>query len=395
MVNGPLRTTDMRYTLAFLLILSALGAAQSSPPPKNGDIHFARLQLQHVEWGAMITVLQRVCWNDKAWKAPSGKTFDSGNPGKHGFGNEEWNFCTDDAFDGHVFGWLSWRAKGLGGKHFQILFWTIPPSGKEWLIVGAYRDATLATDKELRKLHTHFKQNGIYKRRTLEATNVVEGSSRKRYVKTHPPTAATDLRFKCPINEVEIFQPFRVLPQRLQGKKVSARFKNPMLFHKPIATSFRNTNRSDTHLQCTLSPLIEDVYPRATPASLKMIVPRHKELCNRFTAWLKTKGFKIVGREKDRVDVEFRHGKHLCRAELKACYGMTTTLAIREALGQLLEYNHYGWRTPADRWFIVLDSEPSGVDVNYLRALTSKHFLPLSLVWKSRDEFEEIPLSNR
>jgi len=41
----------------------------------------------------MITVLQRVCWNSRSWKSPSGETFDSGNPGKIGFGNEEWNFC--------------------------------------------------------------------------------------------------------------------------------------------------------------------------------------------------------------------------------------------------------------------------------------------------------------
>jgi hypothetical protein len=85
--------------------------------------------------------------------------------------------------------------------------------------------------------------------------------------------------------------------------------------------------------------------------------------------------------------VEFRDGRSLCRAELKACYGMTTTLAIREALGQLLEYNYYGWRSPAHRWFIVLDSPPSEQDMKYVRTLASKKLLPLFLCWKSRDEF--------
>jgi hypothetical protein len=119
-----------------------------------------------------------------------------------------------------------------------------------------------------------------------------------------------------------------------------------------------------------------------------MIVPRHKELCNKFISWLDSTGRVVLGREKNRVDVEFRDGKSFCRAELKTCYNMTTTLAIRDALGQLLEYNYYGWRTPADRWFIVLDSIPSGEDVKYVRNLSKKKRLPLFLCWKSENGFQ-------
>jgi len=54
----------------------------------------------------MTTILQRVCWNTDSWKKPSGETIDSGNPGKRGYGSEEWNFCTADELDGSVFGWL-------------------------------------------------------------------------------------------------------------------------------------------------------------------------------------------------------------------------------------------------------------------------------------------------
>jgi hypothetical protein len=45
--------------------------------------------------------------------------------------------------EGNVFGWLYWQARGFDDKHMQILFWTIPRSRKELLIVGAYYDATL------------------------------------------------------------------------------------------------------------------------------------------------------------------------------------------------------------------------------------------------------------
>lgn len=141
-----------------------------------------------------------------------------------------------------------------------------------------------------------------------------------------------------------------------------------------------------------IDPFVEDVYPRPTPASLRIITPRHKQLCNSFIQWLDSTGRKVSGREKHRVDVEFRDGGDFCRAELKVCYGMITTKAIREALGQLLEYNYYGWRTPADRWFIVLDSKPSKEDEKYLRRLTAEKRLPLFLCWTSGNGFNEIPL---
>ena len=123
-----------------------------------------------------------------------------------------------------------------------------------------------------------------------------------------------------------------------------------------------------------------------------MIIPRHKKLCNEFISWLNSTDRAVLALEKDRVDVEFKDGTTLCRAELKTCYGMTTTLAIREALGQLLEYNYYGWRTPADRWFIVLDSSPSKEDVKYLQTLSGKKRLPLFLCWRSAKGFEELQL---
>jgi hypothetical protein len=260
----------------------------------------------------VITVLQRVCWNGKFWKAPSGKTFDSGNPGKYGFGNEEWNFCVEDAFGGNVFGWLYWRAKGYSDQHFQILFWTILPSRKQWLIVGAYHDATLTTHEERRKLYSFFVKKGVDKRRLAEAIRAVERPEQKTRIKKHPPASAMDLRFKCPVDKVEIFQPYRVLPRRLQGKNVGARFKNPTLLTKWINVSLRIVaGKSGSPLKYVSTPLLEDVYPRATPASLKMIIPRHKRLCNKFISWLNSTGRAVLGREKDRVDVEFRDATSL------------------------------------------------------------------------------------
>jgi hypothetical protein len=332
----------------------------------------------------MATILQRICWNTDSWTKPSGATVDSGNPGRVGFGNEEWNFCRRDAFNGDIYGWLYWRGRSFEKKHFQILFWTISPR-KEWLLVGAYRDATVATEDEVRRLGLFFKKEGIAARRSEEVLDAVRRIRRKDGL----PKPAKRLRFKCPLAELEIFEPYidyRALPRKF--RRDNARFKNPAIINAPLEEILKTLvekRRRDPDYAAL--GLLEEVYQRATPASIKIIRPLHKELSNKFVRWLHKTGRKVLGQEKERVDVEFQDGANLCRAELKVCYGMTTRFAVREALGQLLEYNYYGRRSSADRWIIVLDMPPTPMDVTFVRTLTKKKGLPLSLCWPSGNAF--------
>lgn len=134
-------------------------------------------------------------------------------------------------------------------------------------------------------------------------------------------------------------------------------------------------------------PLAEDGYLREVGPRLNEIIRRHNTLSNQFAKWLRRQNYKDVVQEIRAVDVEFRIGRQLCRAELKVCYPVGTTKAIREALGQLLEYNHFGGREPAHRWFIVLDEVPRQEDVEYLRTVRNRYGLPLSLGWQERDGF--------
>jgi hypothetical protein len=332
----------------------------------------------------MATILQRICWNTDSWTKPSGATVDSGNPGRVGFGNEEWNFCRRDAFNGDIYGWLYWRGRSFEKKHFQILFWTISPR-KEWLLVGAYRDATVATEDEVRRLGGFFKKEGIATRRSKEVLDAVRRIGRKAGL----PKPAERLRFKCPLTELEIFEPYidyRALPRKFRND--NARFKNPTIIDAPIEEILNTVvERRRRDPDYAALGLLEEVYQRATPASIQIIRPLHRELSNKFVRWLHKTGRKVLGQERERIDVEFQDGAHLCRAELKICYGMTPRFAVREALGQLLEYNYYGRRSPADRWIIVLDMPPTPTDVAFVRTLTKKKGLPLSLCWPSGNAF--------
>jgi hypothetical protein len=137
--------------------------------------------------------------------------------------------------------------------------------------------------------------------------------------------------------------------------------------------------------------LIEDAYYRESPARLKVIVPRHNKLSNRFVKWLKAEWQVVAVQEQGRIDIFFKLKGKNCLAELKICFGVGPTKSIREALGQLLEYNHYPGRPTADVWLIVLDEEPATDDFDFIENLREKRSLPIVIGWHDNDNFEFTP----
>lgn len=134
-------------------------------------------------------------------------------------------------------------------------------------------------------------------------------------------------------------------------------------------------------------PLVEDAYYRESPNRLKVIVPLHNKLSNDFCRWLKKEHKLVAAQEQHRVDIRFAVKSLTVLAELKICFGVGTTRSIREALGQLLEYNHYPQREVADEWLIVLDDAPSESDRRYINVLREKRSLPITLAWRSNTGF--------
>ena len=137
--------------------------------------------------------------------------------------------------------------------------------------------------------------------------------------------------------------------------------------------------------------LIEDGYYRESPARLKFIVPRHNKLSNSFCRWLENVHKAKATQEKHHVDICFKLKQTEILAELKICFGVGTTKSIREALGQLLEYNHYPPRKEADAWLIILDEEPSTEDRLYIHVLRDKRSMPITIGWQTRDGFSFDP----
>lgn len=137
--------------------------------------------------------------------------------------------------------------------------------------------------------------------------------------------------------------------------------------------------------------LIEAEYLRVSPAALKYIVPRHKKLSNDFCKWIHREYDIPAAQEQQRIDIRFRYNGLPAIVELKVCFGMGTTKAIREALGQLLEYNHYPGRLAFNTWLIVLDEKPAEEDEQFILALREKRFLPVALGWPGHKGFSFYP----
>jgi hypothetical protein len=137
--------------------------------------------------------------------------------------------------------------------------------------------------------------------------------------------------------------------------------------------------------------LSTESYLRASPARIRIIVRQHNDLSNGFSDWLKTNHGVCPIREKQQIDVRFKLGSVHVLAELKVCFGVEARRAIREALGQLLEYNFYPVRQPTDVWLVVLDQEPAESDRAYIDLLRERLSLPLFLGWRAEPEFHFHP----
>lgn len=103
---------------------------------------------------------------------------------------------------------------------------------------------------------------------------------------------------------------------------------------------------------------------------------KHNRLSNEMVKYLKCKGYTDVVTDKDFVDIQAVDPQgNKIYFELKTAD--TVKLAIRQALGQLLEYNHYPNKNNADKLIIVTALEITQQDMQYLIGMRSRYNIPV------------------
>ena len=102
----------------------------------------------------------------------------------------------------------------------------------------------------------------------------------------------------------------------------------------------------------------------------------HNRLSNEMVKYLKRKGYIDVVTDKEFVDIQAIDPQgNKIYFELKTAN--TVKLAIRQALGQLLEYNHYPNKNNADKLIIVTELEITQQDAQYLLGMRSRYNIPV------------------
>lgn len=334
----------------------------------------------------MLRLMQRVCWNTRGWQMPSGSTTEKGFPGENGFGHEEWNFQLTDAWNGYIFPYtyLVPQNKILDDNNgtFDIGFFSRHQEQNKWILIGIHHNAQLIEADEYPEIIDSFSEREILARRADELLSATARFKTYRDALKEVTDAFRKpfIRVKSPVSHIEIFQP-------------------PIPIEKPSNHRFKSFTYVDRFPGPTIkshdakrspSALAEDGYYRESSSNLKRIIPKHNILSNTFCRWLTDRGIKAK-QEENYIDIFFELGDESYIAELKITYGVGTTKAIRESLGQLLEYNHYPGRYVKGKWLIVLDQDPMDTDFEYIDNLRKERYLPLFLGWQAGTDFQFYP----
>jgi hypothetical protein len=174
-------------------------------------------------------------------------------------------------------------------------------------------------------------------------------------------------------------------PELRKIQTLLARHRKPNSSRGPSSVSQSEEDTADEQIQ--RRELEDWAYTRYTSRAIKTIQRRHVMLCKQFTQWLTSKGNISYRVERRNIDLTFQQDELSYLVEFKIAYSGDPKPAIREALGQILEYNHYPRRKPHDHWILVLDCQPTTDDLNFLGRLRLLG-LPLAFGWPSASGFE-------
>ncbi|MFC1806313.1 hypothetical protein ACFL09_04960 [Planctomycetota bacterium] len=338
----------------------------------------------------MANILLRLCWNSECWRHPTGERYhkEDSYVGRNGFGHEEWNFSTAQAVGGQVYGYC-YYTPSAGSDRFEqshtIHFFAIDPATKRRLLVGRYREARFLDKQEQDGLLRTMLSEGIIDDRIeeLRALGIETLNSRGRAKKLLVEQFAMNLCVAP--GSIEVLQPPVALKRADIGgrdpKFLSRYAQSIFLEAEPRPAGPARRRPAGTGHDGTL---LADAYLRFTPAQMRVVERHHSALSNRFCQWLREVGARDVSREAASVDVRCSYGRSDHLFELKSCYRVSTRHALREALGQLLEYSYYPGRHRPYAMGIVLDATPSSDDIEWLSALCQAG-LRVELYWTVGD----------
>lgn len=323
----------------------------------------------------------RICWNGQGWRFPSGEAphLEKGTyVVDAGFGHEEWLFNFAWLVDGFHYAFLqpvNRHFKSVTGKTIDVLLYTISPSGTRFY-TGEISNCEVLQRVQATEVLKIYKRRGWLK---SMAEQVADVKGKSEYVLGESDaTLLFNIRFRP--EDADIYDPQRIADQ---NDAVWMRQRYTLaLANEKIERQWRNRKGKLT------PPLIRTITRKGTPGVT--YDPVHKRLQADLLALLKGRyGKGNVILESNYVDITVTDGKRTILVEIKT--EPSPRAAIREAIGQLLEYAYYGPKTgvgPVDL-IVIAPGKLDKLADEYIQRLRTEFRLPIS--YCSHSEGDPLP----
>jgi hypothetical protein len=314
----------------------------------------------------------RVCWNSRGWQRPTGeaaKLESDSYVSEYGFGHEEWLFNFDWLYKGYHYGFLQPVYRSIRkqrGETIDLLLWSIGPNGLR-VQVGEIKHCEVLSDKQAADAFQYYRDMGWLeqmKKHVAEVKGKIEDWSANGFF---------NVRFR-PKDAQQFGEPYTIAGLNDRIKKLT-RYRLVLAMQVDINSQWKLRIRrgSDT---------LPDPKSYLRRGSGTIIIdPHHAHLQKELMLLLRHHFGEKVVREERCVDITIKQKTRTTLVEIKT--HPAAKQAIREALGQIMEYAFY-WQDPAssvqlDKLNLVIVA-PGALDEAaeaYIEFLRSKLHLPI------------------
>jgi len=323
----------------------------------------------------------RICWNTRDWKRPSGSEGKSLNKSTYEnilkFGHEEW--LLDDRRvmpDGYHYAFvqpINTKSQKYAGKVFDIHLFTFHPQQKVKVYVGCLHNVECITSEQSHQAYSYYRKVG-WLREMKEDVTYAGGTVKNMDANS----LMFNIRFR--FADADIKYSNRPIIAKEDPNTQGLYYT---LMDKKGEFIFEEDDEGEVKM------LNSDMCDRAWRGGSAMEDPVHKQMQSALAELLKDE-YEHLYLNKDNVCMKGILKNSLGEWHYFELKTSSAKQNIREALGRLLEYNHYPSRTRAKKLYIVGNEAPDEKDCQYLKKLRDTYKLPVWYRWYS---FEKNQLS--
>jgi len=363
----------VKWQADFPEIRVLLGAEQVTVMPL-GDADIEKVQLSTNAVQSRHVYLARLCWNTHGWVSPSGDAAKTESRNTYattmGFGHEEWLFNFNWLMDGWKYSFLqpvNRSIRQVRGEVIDVRLFSRDSPGS-WSYVGEIKACEVLTHEQAQLAREEFRARGWL--------GEMEGHVRSlggdiRGLQQDDPCNLFNIRFRR--QNAELYDP----PVPADSSDAIRRITRYLLV--PLDRQADVTREWATRVASVRDRPTGKVHRKAVSAGVMELV--HNRMQGDLAERLRAKyGDDAVLVEEGFVDIKLRDGKRLVFLEIKSdCRPLR---ALREALGQLLEYEFYA-RTHgemATELLVVAPGELSRREREYVEHLRERWSLPIRYV---------------